>query len=99
MTDQIRKEINAAGTAGRFVLSFSEGDAEITFTLPEAGVLSANHTGVPDALGGRGLALQLVEALVADARAEGYKIIPRCPYVNAQRKRHPEWADLFIVTD
>lgn len=96
MTDTIRKEINADGTAGRFVLASAEGEAEITFTLPRAGVLSANHTGVPEAMGGRGIALQLVEALVADARAQGYKIIPRCPYVNAQRKRHPAWADLFI---
>ena len=96
MAETIRKELNAEATAGRFVLSTPEGEAEITFTLPRAGVLSANHTGVPDAMGGRGIALQLVEALVADARAEGYKIIPRCPYVNAQRKRHPEWAELFI---
>lgn len=96
MTDTIRKDLKADGTGGRFVLSLPEGDAEITFTLPRKGVLSANHTGVPEALGGRGLALQLVEALVADAKREGYKIIPRCPYVNAQRLRHPEWASLFI---
>ena len=34
---------------------------------------------------------------VEDARAEGFKIIPLCPYVNAQRRKHPEWADLFNV--
>ena len=32
---------------------------------------------------------------IADARAEGRKIVPLCPFVNAQRRRHPEWADQF----
>ncbi len=36
----------------------------------------------------------LVEALIEDARSEGFKIIPTCSYVAAQFDRHPEWADL-----
>lgn len=54
----------------------------------------AEHTLVPDAIGGRGVAARLVEALVADARAQGFTIVPACSYVAAQFKRHPEWADL-----
>jgi predicted GNAT family acetyltransferase len=34
---------------------------------------------------------------VAHARAEGFCIMPLCPFVNAQRKRHPDWADAFVV--
>ena len=30
-----------------------------------------------------------------NARAEGFKIIPLCPYTNAERRKHPEWADVF----
>ncbi|HVR89940.1 MAG TPA: GNAT family N-acetyltransferase [Novosphingobium sp.] len=52
------------------------------------------HTLVPDEIGGRGVAARLVEALVADARAQGFKIVPQCSYVAAAFKRHPEWADL-----
>ncbi|RPI45818.1 MAG: N-acetyltransferase, partial [Hyphomicrobiaceae bacterium] len=33
--------------------------------------------------------------LVDDARAEGFKIYPLCPYVNAERHKHPDWADVF----
>ncbi len=54
----------------------------------------ADHTLVPPAIGGRGVAARLVEALVADARAEGFRIDPACSYVEAQFRRHPDWADL-----
>ena len=57
----------------------------------------ADHTEVPDSFRGTGAGLALVTRLVADARAEGFKIMPLCPFVNAQRKRHPEWADAFSV--
>jgi predicted GNAT family acetyltransferase len=54
----------------------------------------ADHTLVPPEIGGRGVAAALVEALVADARREGFTIVPQCSYVEAMFRRHPEWADL-----
>jgi uncharacterized protein len=39
----------------------------------------------------------MLTQFVADARAEGFKIMPLCPFVNATRKKHPEWADVFAV--
>jgi predicted GNAT family acetyltransferase len=35
----------------------------------------------------------LVEALIADAREQGFRIVPQCSYVAAQFRRHPDWAD------
>ena len=32
---------------------------------------------------------------VEDMRAAGKKIIPLCPFANAQFRRHPEWADVL----
>lgn len=55
----------------------------------------ADHTIVPPAIGGRGIAGQLVEALVADARAQGFRIDPECSYIAAAFRRHPDWADLL----
>jgi uncharacterized protein len=55
----------------------------------------AEHTLVPAAIGGRGVAGALVAALVADARREGAKIVPACSYVAVAFRRHPEWADLL----
>ena len=57
-------------------------------------VLAADHTIVPPEIGGRGVAAELVKALVADARTNGWKINPVCSYVDAMFRRHPEWAAL-----
>jgi uncharacterized protein len=84
---------------GRYVARIDgiDAEAEITFTHPKPGVLSANHTGVPDAMGGRGVAGALLNFMLDDARANGFKIIPICPYVRGQYAKHPEWADLFTT--
>jgi predicted GNAT family acetyltransferase len=58
-------------------------------------VLTAEHALVPTEIGGRGIAGKLVEALIADARVQGWKIVPECSYVAAAFRRHPEWADLL----
>jgi len=55
----------------------------------------ADHTFVPPEMRGRGVAQLLVEALIADAREQGFRIVPQCSYVAAQFRRHPEWADLL----
>lgn len=67
---------------------------ELTWRAQGNGVRVAIHTGVPPALQGRGIAGKLVDALVADAREQGFKIVPACSYVAAQFRRHPDWGDL-----
>lgn len=59
----------------------------------------ATRTFVPPELRGRGVAQRLVEALVADARAQGFTIVPQCSYVAALFKRRPDWADVLAATD
>lgn len=54
------------------------------------GVLRINHTEVPSALEGRGIAAQLVRAALAYAAAKGLEVEPWCSYVRAYMKRHPE---------
>ena len=72
-------------------------EGEITFTRRRPGVVSADHTGVPEALGGRGIARALLDFMLEDARATGFRIVPLCPFVRAQYARHPEWAALFTT--
>lgn len=71
--------------------------AVLTYSKLGASQVIADHTEVPEALGGMGAGLALVERLVTDARAQGFRIVPLCPFVNAMRRKHPEWADAFNV--
>ncbi len=82
---------------GRFFLNKDGHEAELTFSILSPNTRIADHTGVPDELRGTGAGLALVTHLVETARAEGWKIVPLCPFVNAQRAKHPEWADAFNV--
>lgn len=51
--------------------------------------LTVYHTEVDPQYEGRGLAKLLLHQLVAYAREKNLKIIPLCPYVNLQFRRHP----------
>ncbi|WBU59748.1 GNAT family N-acetyltransferase [Paracoccus albus] len=84
---------------GRYVAALDGIDAEgeITFTHRGDGVISADHTGVPDELGGKGVAKALLDYMLDDARQNGFRIVPVCPFIRAQYQRHPEWSDLFTT--
>ena len=62
--------------------------------VEHGGVRAAEHTIVPKEIGGRGVARKLGDALIADGRAQGFKVKPVCSYVVAAFERHPDWADL-----
>lgn len=70
-------------------------EAELQLSRVSSAMLIAAHTGVPEEMAGLGVGQALVERLIADARAEGFRIIPLCPFVKAQYQRHPEWADVI----
>jgi predicted GNAT family acetyltransferase len=58
--------------------------------------LTVFHTEVFPEFEGRGFAKVLLDQLVSYARAKGLKIIPLCPYVNLQFRRHPaEYEDVW----
>ena len=63
--------------------------AELTYRWRD-GVMVIDHTGVRPALRGQGVAGRLVDAAVADARAEGFRIQPLCSYVAHQFRRDEE---------
>lgn len=60
--------------------------------------LVALHTEVPPAFGGRGIASKLVKRVIADVRAAGMSITPRCPFFVAHFERHPEDRDLIKLS-
>ena len=89
-------ELEDTGSKGRYVLRGSGGAvAEMTFSKVGEHMFIIDHTEVPDAFRGQGAGVKLVTRAVEDARAAGKKIIPLCPFANAQFRRHPEWADVL----
>jgi predicted GNAT family acetyltransferase len=61
--------------------------------------LTVYHTEVSDKLKGHGIGSQLLERMVNYARDNKLKVIPLCPFVHAQFKRHPEkYADIWNKT-
>lgn len=59
------------------------------------GVMAITHTGVPEAVGGRGIAADLSRYALDTARENGWAVRPVCSYVAGYIKKHPEYADLL----
>ena len=78
---------------GRYVTLVNGDEAEMTYSRAGKTRIIIDHTGVPDSMRGLGGGKKLVEAAVKDARAEGFKIIPLCPFAKATLEKHPEWQD------
>ena len=60
------------------------------------GKLTVFHTEVRPEFEGRGFAKLLLDRLVSYAKEKDLKIVPLCPYVNVQFRRHPaEYDDVW----
>ncbi|PNS07766.1 GNAT family N-acetyltransferase [Solilutibacter silvestris] len=75
----------------RFVTSVDGHEGYVEYSR-HGDVLSIDHTIVPPAIGGRGIAGDLVKAAVEYAGAEGLKVHPACSYAEAWMRRHPDAA-------
>ncbi len=66
----------------------------MTYSRTSPKLIIIDHTGVPDALRGKGVGQALAAHAIAAAREGGWKIIPLCPFFKAQALRHEEWRDV-----
>lgn len=96
MTDAIEITHDTAGH--RFVHRDDGHEAELTYRV-DADRLVLDHTEVPDALGGRGVAGRLVQAAVDHAVDTGAVVVPVCPYVRSWLEKNPDQADRVTVED
>lgn len=92
-TIEIFREDETTHGAYRADVPGSDRQARLAWAARD-GTRIAQSTWVPPEARGTGIAAALVEALIADAREQGFRIDPRCSYVAAAFDRHPEWADL-----
>ncbi len=59
-----------------------------TMTIP--------HAEVQPRFEGQGLGTRLAAFVLDDARERGLRVVPRCPFIAAFVKRHPEYQDLVV---
>lgn len=86
-------DIRHAPDLGRFHAEVEGHACRLDYTLDD-GRMVIRHTGVPDAVGGRGIAGALVRAALDWARNSGLRVVPECSYAAGFIQRHPGYADL-----
>ena len=95
MMDTIELQLDEKRHGGFYIMDGTEqlGEMEISIDGDE---LTVYHTEVEPKAEGKGLAKKLLAAMVDHARKNGLRVIPLCPFVHAQFKRHPEeYADIW----
>ena len=92
--DALTPDVHHDPDARRLHTRVEGHEAELRYSLRD-GRMVIDHTGVPDAIGGRGIAGILVQAALDLARARGWRVVPACSYSAAYVQRHPEYADLI----
>lgn len=95
MAEELRIEREEGETKGRYYYEHDGHLAEMTYSRAGATRIIIDHTEVPDPFRGQGVGVVLVRTAVEDARREGRKIIPLCPFAKAQLEKHPEWRDVL----
>jgi predicted GNAT family acetyltransferase len=78
----------------RYEMELPGGTAFIDYTV-SGNVRTLTHAEVPMRLRGAGIAARLTGAALDLARAQGVKVIPRCPYVVNFVNAHPQYQDLL----
>jgi predicted GNAT family acetyltransferase len=86
-----------SGSKGRYVASVAGAaeTGELTYSRMSDTLIIVDHTGVPDSLRGTGVGAALAAHVVDEARANGFKIVPLCPFFKAQAARNPDWSDVI----
>ncbi|TCL74462.1 GNAT family N-acetyltransferase [Rhizobium sp. BK251] len=73
-----------SGSGGRYVAVVEGHEAEMTYSRTSPKMIIIDHTAVPDALRGKGVGQALALHAVEEARSNGWRIFPLCPFFKAQ---------------
>ena len=96
--NDIELKLNDAGRGAFFIDKNGERIAEMEIAIANSN-LTVYHTEVAEALKGKGIATNLLSTMATYAREHNLKVVPLCPYVLAQFKRHPEqYTDIWNKT-
>jgi len=93
--DDVQLKVNDNGRGEFYIARDDDEIAEMEIQINQDN-LTVYHTEVAKEQEGKGLAKKLLNHMVDYARTHKLRVIPLCPYVHAQFKKHPqEYADLW----
>jgi predicted GNAT family acetyltransferase len=93
--EEVMLQLNEKKHGAFYVMEGEEQLGEMVIAIFDND-LTVYHTEVSAKAEGKGLAKKMLQEMVTYARKNGLKVIPLCPYVHAQFKRHPqEYADVW----
>lgn len=82
-------KIENNGDSSRFEVTVNGKLARLDYRI-EPGTIFLLHVEVPAEEEGRGIASSLAKTALDFARDRGLKVVPRCPFVAAYMRKHPE---------
>jgi len=83
----------------RFELKSGSGEPAVIAYRERGDTIVIEHTFVPPALRGKGIAADLTRDALLEARRLGWKIVPDCSYVENFIERNPEFRDVLHRAD
>ncbi len=93
--NDVQLDLDDKGHGAFFISDQGKQVGEMEVLLAH-GRLTVYHTEVVPEAEGKGLAKKMLTAMVDYARQHQLQVIPLCPYVHAQFRRHPdEYADIW----
>jgi uncharacterized protein len=78
----------------RFTATVEQHESDLEYAVHD-NVMAILHTRVPAPVSGRGIAAAMTVAALNYAKAQSWKILPRCAYATGFFHRHPEYADML----
>jgi predicted GNAT family acetyltransferase len=88
-------EVRDVREEDRFVIAVAGRRAGYSAYERAPGEITFLHTEIKPEFEGKGLGSTLIREALAQARADGDAVIPRCPFVRSYIERHP--AELGLV--
>ncbi|MFK7850899.1 MAG: GNAT family N-acetyltransferase [Akkermansiaceae bacterium] len=83
----------------RFELKNGPGEPAILAYHARGDSVVIDHTFVPPAMRGQGIAAIITQDALLEARRLGWKVIPDCSYVETYIQRNPEFSDVLDKSD
>jgi uncharacterized protein len=90
--------INHDPNAHQFTTELEGHRAELDYTVAGP-VMTITHTRVPQAIGGRGVAAELMAAALQVAQQQGWSVNPACSYAAAYMRKHAQAASKEHIED